>query len=43
VRLAWLRTPDATERVMFAEFAQTHGLPAFCRLLLNSNEFLFID
>jgi len=43
VRLAWLRSPTANEQVGFTAYAQEHGLPAFCRVLLNSNEFLFIE
>ncbi|MCA9249029.1 MAG: DUF1553 domain-containing protein, partial [Planctomycetales bacterium] len=43
VRLAWLRDPSQEEQVAFAGYAREHGLAAFCRLLLNSNEFLFLD
>ena len=43
VQLVWLRTPTADENAEFIEFALSRGLPALCRLLLNSNEFLFID
>jgi mono/diheme cytochrome c family protein len=43
VRLMWLRGPTVEEQRDFAEFAKARGLPALCRLLLNSNEFLFID
>ncbi|HWB04679.1 MAG TPA: PSD1 and planctomycete cytochrome C domain-containing protein [Verrucomicrobiales bacterium] len=43
VRLAWLRTPKATEQKEFTDFAKTHGLAALCRLLLNSDEFLFVN
>jgi len=43
VQLVWLREPSREERVKFTEFARAQGLPAFCRLLLNSNEFLFVD
>jgi mono/diheme cytochrome c family protein len=43
VRLVWLRAPSNSERAEFAVFAQANGLPALCRVLLNSNEFMFVD
>ena len=43
VRLVWLRNPARDELHDFGEFTRTNGLPALCRLLLNSNEFLFVD
>ena len=43
VRLVWLREPTSDELQAFSKFADTNGLPALCRLLLNSNEFLFVD
>jgi mono/diheme cytochrome c family protein len=43
VELAWLRTPAEDERQRFVAYTVEHGLPAFCRVLLNSNEFLFVD
>ena len=43
VQLVWLRAPTADEQAEFTQFVRTQGLPALCRLLLNSNEFLFID
>lgn len=43
VRLVWLRPPDESERKNFTAYASTHGMPALCRILLNSNEFLFIE
>ena len=42
-RLVMLRDPAADERQALASFAGQHGLAAACRLLLNSNEFLFVD
>jgi mono/diheme cytochrome c family protein len=42
-QLVWLREPDAAERGAFNRFARRHSLPALCRLLLNSNEFLFVE
>lgn len=47
VRLAvesvWLRPPSADEQGALRRLAEQHGLPAVCRLLLNSSEFLFVD
>lgn len=43
VERAWLRTPTAREQQAFSTYVEQHGLAAFCRVLLNSNEFLFID
>ena len=37
------REPNEEERRDFTGFARAHGLPALCRLLLNSNEFLFVN
>ena len=42
VRLVWLRELTADEVRDFTEFARLNGLPDLCRVLLNSNEFLFI-
>ncbi len=43
VRLAWGRDPTATEKTTLTEYAKQHGLANVCRLLLNANEFLFVD
>ncbi len=43
VRRAWLREPTPDEAAGLVDLANTHGLEAACRLLLNSNEFLFVD
>jgi hypothetical protein len=43
VQRVWLREPRSEERREFTEFAQSQGLPALCRLLFNSNEFLFVE
>lgn len=43
VWLAWLRAPAESELVLLRDYAETHGLAAVCRVLLNSNEFLFVD
>jgi hypothetical protein len=41
--LTWGRKPTETERQVSREFLSEHGLSALCRLLLNSNEFLYVD
>lgn len=43
VRRIWLREPTEVEQAHCAAYAQKHGLAALCRVLLNSNEFLFVD
>ncbi|MBL9137866.1 MAG: PSD1 domain-containing protein [Verrucomicrobiales bacterium] len=43
VRLVWLRDPDASEAEEFSRYADRHGLPNLCRLLLNSNEYHFLQ
>jgi hypothetical protein len=42
-RLAFGRAPHPEEAGMFADYAQRHGLENLCRLLFNTNEFLFVD
>jgi hypothetical protein len=42
-RLAFGREPDAAELQDAAAFVEHTGLAEFCRALLNSNEFLFIQ
>jgi hypothetical protein len=42
-RLVWGRPPTAEEAKLFADHAQKHGLPNLCRVLFNTNEFLFAD
>ncbi|MCO6457765.1 MAG: PSD1 domain-containing protein [Pirellulaceae bacterium] len=37
------RPPDDTERRALADYAARHGLSNACRVLFNSNEFLFVD
>ena len=37
------RPPTEGESAALADYAAKHGLPNACRLLLNSNEFLFVD
>ncbi len=43
LRLAWGRKPSASEVDSFTAYAEEHGLANFCRLLFNTNEFMFID
>ena len=40
--LALGRNPDAEEIDEFAPIVRAHGLPALCRALFNTNEFLFL-
>ena len=42
-RLVWGRAPTANEAKLFAAYAAKHGLPNLCRVLFNTNEFLFAD
>ncbi|MDB5389538.1 MAG: Protein of unknown function (DUF1553)/Protein of unknown function (DUF1549)/Planctomycete [Planctomycetaceae bacterium] len=37
------RAPADAEKKLLLQYAQTHGLANACRMLLNSNEFLFLD
>ena len=41
--LAYGRAPTAAESARVEPFVEKHGLPALCRVLLNSNEFLYCD
>jgi len=41
--LACGRPPTDNERALAEPFAREHGLAAFCRVLLNSNSFLYVD
>ncbi len=43
VRLILGRNPTAAETTDFVEYKDRHGLANLCRLLLNSNEFLFVN
>jgi hypothetical protein len=42
-RLAYGRPPSADELAAAAQVASKHGLAAFTRALLNSNEFLYVE
>jgi hypothetical protein len=41
--LAFSRDPTAEEMDICRDLANEHGLPAVARVILNSNEFLFIE
>ena len=43
VRLIYLREPSDAEQTALVSFCQRHGLAAMCRVLFNSNEFIFVD
>ena len=42
-RLAFQRRPTPDEAAAFTDYAGKHGMSSACRVLLNSNEFLFVD
>jgi len=42
-RLAFGRLPSVNELRVTEAFVQQHGLAALCRVIFNSNEFLYID
>jgi hypothetical protein len=42
-RLALSREPDAEELSLLLEYCTHHGLANTCRLIFNTNEFLFVD
>jgi hypothetical protein len=41
--LVFAREPVEAERTAGASLIQSHGLPAFCRAMLNANELLYCD
>ena len=41
--LAYGRTPSDEETAVASEFIGAYGLPAFCRVVFNSNEFIHVD
>jgi hypothetical protein len=41
--LAYNRRPQTEETGAAKAFVERHGLPAFCRVIFNSNEFLYVD
>jgi hypothetical protein len=42
-RLAFGRPPTVEERAAMIAYVQRYGLANGCRVLLNANEFLFVD
>jgi Protein of unknown function (DUF1549)/Protein of unknown function (DUF1553)/Planctomycete cytochrome C len=42
-RLIYLRDPSQKEKALLVSYAGQHGLAAMCRILLNSNEFVYVD
>lgn len=42
-RLALGRAPSPEERTALVAYAREHGLPSVCRVILNLNEFAFVD
>ncbi len=42
-RLALGRPPTDDERALLADYARKHGLANACRMILNTNEFCFVD
>ncbi|MCE9561980.1 MAG: DUF1549 and DUF1553 domain-containing protein [Planctomycetes bacterium] len=42
-RLVWGRAPTPEEAKLFAAYADKHGMANLCRVLFNTNEFLFAD
>jgi hypothetical protein len=42
-RLAWQRDATGDELQSGIELAREHGLPALCRVVFNSSEFLYVD
>ncbi|QDT91877.1 PSD1 and planctomycete cytochrome C domain-containing protein [Gimesia algae] len=43
IRWTWLREPTTEELNQMSALARQHGLESVCRLVLNSNEFLFVE
>jgi glucokinase len=41
--LVWQRAPTAAERPLLEEFVSAHGLAPLCRVLMGTNEFLFVQ
>ncbi|WP_223123518.1 DUF1553 domain-containing protein [Gimesia maris] len=41
--LAYQRHPQSAESAAACEFCEKHGLSALCRVVLNSNEFLYVN
>jgi hypothetical protein len=43
IQLAYGRQAAPDEQSMLAAYARRHGLENLCRLIVNSNEFLFVN
>jgi hypothetical protein len=43
ITAAWGRPPTPAEHTALVRHAANHGLAHTCRLVFNSNEFVFID
>ena len=41
--LAFLRGPKEEEKKIIEDFVRKNGLTALCRVLLNSNEFIYLN
>lgn len=41
--LAFARPPAADEAGLASQFVAQYGLPAYCRVILNSSEFMYVD
>ncbi|MAB61032.1 MAG: hypothetical protein CMO46_10930 [Verrucomicrobiales bacterium] len=41
--LAFLRVPKENEQIIIEDFVKKNGLPALCRVLINSNEFIYLN
>jgi hypothetical protein len=41
--LAFGRAPDVSELDSASALMKSHGLPQLCRMLLNANEFVYVD
>jgi len=42
-QLAFSREPTAAERTLLRGYTRLNGLANMCRVIFNSNEFLFVD
>lgn len=41
--MAYARVPNERESTAFSRFIEQHGLANACRIIVNSNEFMFVD
>ena len=41
--LAFMRIPKKDEQIIIEDFVKKNGLPAFCRVLINANEFIYLN